>query len=126
MERAAKGYVYLLCDDRHYKIGYSTRVRRRVRALQTANPFIRIIATSRSLPCDEARILERTLQNRFAHRHVKGEWFKLDSNDVRYICDTIQRGQSPNRPKLGLKRQIAFFIIYSLWRLTKTIENLLA
>ena len=127
MERAARGYVYLLYDERLYKIGYSTNVHRRVRALQTANPFIRIIATSRSLPRNEARILERTLHRKFNHKNVKGEWFGLDSNDARYICEAFQRGSLHNGSRrIGLRQRTAIFIVYFLWRVTKTIENLLA
>lgn len=78
------GYVYLLkspYDD--YKIGMTKAPNQRFKAFNTKLPFqcefICMIET------DDCVSLETELHTRFNHRHIRGEWFSLQADEIEYI-----------------------------------------
>lgn len=82
-ERAAprvKGYVYLVRHDRDFKIGRSNDVTRRRREVSLLLPkdleHVHVIET------DDPEGIERYWHGRFEARRLKGEWFRLTSEDV--------------------------------------------
>jgi hypothetical protein len=74
---ARPGYVYLLQLGDIYKIGMSTKPRRRSR--QIGAPLIHKIAVA---DMEEA---EAALHRRFKNKRVRGEWFRLTPEDVTWI-----------------------------------------
>ncbi|PYS88584.1 MAG: hypothetical protein DMF64_20210 [Acidobacteria bacterium] len=79
------GWVYLVrVNEVFYKIGVATNIQRRIGELQMGCPFevvlVHMIASS------HARPLESGLHKIFAHKRVRGEWFRLDNTDVAWIC----------------------------------------
>lgn len=85
--------VYLVYAPRTgvYKIGWSSRVDARVRALQQdrlqqaiATPPYRLVHTIDTL---RGRFLERQLHLLFAHRHIAQEWYRLTKHDVDWIIE---------------------------------------
>ena len=84
--RPSDGYVYLLflrCSG-HYKIGLSNNPERRV--WKEISPVLpeepELICT---IGTEDMHRLEAQLHMRFANKRAKGEWFRLDANDVEYI-----------------------------------------
>lgn len=78
-----EGCVYVLkAADGLHKIGSSTRLHKRIESLNTAHAkplqLILVIPTIQHTH----HILESTLHNRLADRHVRGEWFALTPSDI--------------------------------------------
>jgi hypothetical protein len=75
-----KGYVYLVRHNRDFKIGRSNDVTRRRREISLLLPndleHVHIIET------DDPEGIERYWHARFEARRLKGEWFRLTSEDV--------------------------------------------
>lgn len=72
-------YLYLMLnkDNGFFKIGRSKNPRYREGTLQSKEPSIVLLKVWES----DLR-LERLVQKRFIERKVRGEWFKLDYNDI--------------------------------------------
>lgn len=88
------GYVYLLEssneDGTIYKIGYTKNdVKRRIEKLQTGNPHE--IKEVCSYQTKYNQKLERAIHNRYSHCRLKGEWFKLELNDVVDFIKTCEK-----------------------------------
>ena len=88
------GYVYLICDPikDFFKIGITTgTIEKRIKELQTGNAgelFIRDYFKT-----DTVFKLEQLLHSKFILKHIHGEWFQLDVNDVlnfRKTCEELQ------------------------------------
>jgi hypothetical protein len=75
--------IYLFQYSNFHKIGISKDVTERHRKLQSFIPEELIIV--HSVPCENARVVELSLHERYAHKCVRGEWFKLDACDVREV-----------------------------------------
>jgi hypothetical protein len=76
-----KGFVYLLRSGKHYKIGRTNATGRRLRELAIQLPqkpdTIHVIET------DDPEGIEDYWHRRFAEKRHGGEWFALDSDDLR-------------------------------------------
>jgi hypothetical protein len=75
-----KGYVYLAKHGQDYKIGRSNDVARRRREIALLLPqeleHVHVIET------DDPEGIERYWHQRFSDRRIRGEWFRLDHDDV--------------------------------------------
>jgi len=81
MEFAVKG-VYLLHAPAHgwYKIGRANDIEKRYQGLASSVPFeLQKIAV---FECDNNAWTEQQLLAHFATKRIRGEWFRLDSQDV--------------------------------------------
>lgn len=79
-----EGYVYLIeSSTGNYKIGRTVNPDNRMATFSVKLPFE--IEYTCLIKCDDMYQMERDLHNRFQHRHVNGEWFKLSPEDVNYI-----------------------------------------
>lgn len=79
-----QGFVYVArCGD-FYKIGYSEDPIERMKALQTANPELIILVATIPGSMQSESYWHRT----FAHKSVRGEWFKLDDHDLGMLLGT--------------------------------------
>lgn len=77
----AGSMVYVVHCDGLYKIGVSSNVSERVRSLQTASPhLVTLIGT-----IEGDRSIEALWHYQFREKHVRGEWFRLTPEDVRYV-----------------------------------------
>jgi len=78
-----EGYVYLMQFGSEYKIGTSNNVERRFRELRTQMPYEgRIIHT---IATGDPEGIEAYWHQYFSEKRLKGEWFQLSSNDIRYF-----------------------------------------
>lgn len=85
-EGAVKGWVYLFRADDPvgmYKIGYSTDPVRRWESVQASCPVPLIFEWA--IPCWGNDGTELKLHRKFALERVRGEWFKLSKQDVKWI-----------------------------------------
>jgi hypothetical protein len=80
-------YVYLFQYAGYFKIGITKDVAMRQRKIQAYIPEELIIV--HSTPCENARAVELSLHERYAHRRVRGEWFKLDFCEVQEIVTLL-------------------------------------
>lgn len=88
------GYVYLMELSGYHKIGQTIDVPGRLRTLDVGPVPLRLVHSflSPSALSDEA-----FLHRRFASKWVRGEWFRLDREDVSEIC-RIESGPVFVRP----------------------------
>lgn len=94
--------VYLVEIDRRVKIGFTTNLKKRLKAFATTCPTVRVLAT---IPGDRA--LERRLLDLFDADKIQGEVFhangdvrtfieRLELFDLAYAIKTIEEG-TPGR-----------------------------
>jgi len=71
--------VYVMIDKNTglYKIGRSTNPTRREKTLQSEKPTIELLFHNSGFHFDET-----ALHRKFADKRVRGEWFKLDADDL--------------------------------------------
>lgn len=84
-----RGYVYLVrADNGLYKIGKTKTIEPRIKALTIELPYgLEVIHT---IATGDMNALESRFHNIFSEKRVRGEWFRLDDDDVKYIrerCD---------------------------------------
>ena len=78
-----KGYIYLLKSKNFYKIGKTKYLKDRMKAYKTENPFEIEIIIQKEVE-DYVKI-EKELLKKFEDKQIKGEWFKLNKDDVEEI-----------------------------------------
>lgn len=72
--------LYLIECQEFFKIGIANDVLRRLESLATGNPFeLRLVAI---YGYENAQIVEAALHQRFSAQRVRGEWFKLNDDDL--------------------------------------------
>jgi hypothetical protein len=79
------GFVYVLRSENNlFKIGKTNNLDVRANTLSVVVPVeVELIHYIRT---DAAGWLERAYHQRFAHKRVKGEWFRLGFWDLLYVC----------------------------------------
>ena len=84
-------YVYLMVDttNNFYKIGISNDPKYREHTLQSEKPTIELICAKAFPSRVIADAIESALHKAFGKKRIRGEWFNLSDEDVRYICETL-------------------------------------
>ena len=79
--------IYIMLDKRtgFYKIGKSDSPTKRERTLQSDNPLIELVAHYRA-----SYKQEQVLHNTYSEKRVRGEWFRLDENDLENIKSYLE------------------------------------
>lgn len=77
------GFVYLMqnCRNHLFKIGFSRNPQHRERTLQSEEPEVELLWSRPG-----TRINEIVFHTKFRDKRVRGEWFRLDADDVASIC----------------------------------------
>ena len=84
-------FVYLMKDtaNNYHKIGISSKPEYREKTLQSEKPSIELICCKEFPTRKMARALESALHSTYSEKHVRGEWFKLDEDDVAEIVKSL-------------------------------------
>jgi hypothetical protein len=115
-------YVYLLrVGQGHYKVGVSSNVSSRVRALQNSNPKPISVVTTRLV--DDAYRVEKDIHEFLANRHVGDgrEWFELTPEEALDMAVIINKNL-----EIDMTQQITVRMILAQQtaRQTELIEKL--
>ena len=78
-------YLYLIRCENFHKIGVAIDVESRIAQLSTGNPFPLFLDSFYKY--ENAEFVERAIHQRFSLRRVRGEWFKLDADDLKDFHD---------------------------------------
>lgn len=78
-------------DNRNnaHKIGISNDAIFREKTLQSAQPKIELIAKKKYVNRKIAGAIEKALHNVYQHKHLRGEWFRLDEEDLNELKNTL-------------------------------------
>lgn len=89
---AASCYVYLMVDttNGYHKIGISNNPAYREHTLQSEKPTIEIVYTKEFPSRAIAEGIEMGLHKAFLSKRIRGEWFKLNEQDVEMLKATLQ------------------------------------
>jgi hypothetical protein len=83
-------YIYLIQDEIYFKIGYTYKSPKlRLDELQIGNP--RILTLINTYNCIDGKGLEFLLHRYFHTKHILGEWYQLDENDVDNFIETCNK-----------------------------------
>jgi predicted GIY-YIG superfamily endonuclease len=81
---ANEGCVYILSDNYgNYKIGFAIDLAKRLRAYNTHSPHEPSII--KTIQSTDMRGTEKFLHDKFKAKHIRNEWYKLDTEDIEYI-----------------------------------------
>ena len=80
-------YVYLMYDPSLglHKIGHSKDAIYREKTLQGQRPSIELLSKKQYPSKKKARQIELLLHKKFASKRTRGEWFRLEKNDIDYV-----------------------------------------
>lgn len=84
-------YVYLMHDanTNFYKIGISKDPDYRERTLQSQKPVIEMITAKKFPNRKIAEAIEKALHKVFDEQRIRGEWFRLNNNEVEQVKETL-------------------------------------
>lgn len=85
-------YVYLMIDttNNFHKIGISNNPQYREHTLQSDKPTIELLCAKEFPTRAIAEAIEESLHKVYAHKRIRGEWFKLDDTDLEVIKQTLK------------------------------------
>lgn len=82
------GLVYLLRGGGYCKIGLSEHVEQRLEQISPKLPFpVKLI---HAIKTNDMVWLESYLHSVFSSRHVNGEWFELDEEEIRWLMACVK------------------------------------
>jgi biotin carboxyl carrier protein len=92
IRRNEKCYVYLMKDTANdfYKIGISSKPEYREKTLQSEKPTIELIITKEYPIRKIAESFEKALHETYSEKRIRGEWFKLEEEDVTNIKGALK------------------------------------
>ena len=93
-----------------YKIGISNKPEYRERTLQSEKPSIVKLAAKQFPTRDIARAFEAALHKVYEIRRMRGEWFKLEPNEVEDVKKALapQAGEFKNNLKMQKIEDLLF------------------
>lgn len=85
-------YVYLMVDTANgfYKIGISNHPEYREGTLQSEKPTIELICAKQFPSRTIAKAIESALHKTYDDKHLRGEWFQLDTKDIIDLMATLK------------------------------------
>lgn len=104
-------YIIQQQGSRLFKFGVSNNPKRRLQTLQTGNP--QQLGLLVAFPCQgiSAYAAEATIHRYLGPEHVKGEWFRIESDDrlvqlAQTIKSAVQKKKQEEDPVERMKREI--------------------
>lgn len=84
-------YLYFISDSENIKVGIAKDIRKRIKSLQTGNPYGLTVYRTVKIPEAYAKIIENDVHSYLSQYRLTGEWFdgkckklidKLSDNDI--------------------------------------------
>ena len=96
----AEGFIYIAHSDASglFKVGISVTPERRITALQTADPSIKLLG---SWATSDMPLIERLVHRRLSPCHISREWFHLSPAMLSWLRDLLE-GKPVGSPPLHL------------------------
>jgi hypothetical protein len=84
-------YVYLMIDkiNKYHKIGLSNSPKFREKTLQSEKPTIEIVLSKKYTNRRIASMIEKSFHQLYSNKRIRGEWFKLDEEELNEIIHTL-------------------------------------
>jgi len=106
-EQSGKTYIYFIVTQvsknhnwlNRIKIGMAKNVDKRLKSLQTGNPFTLKVWHAYPVETEDARFLEKDLHSKFRYSRTSGEWFKMHPHIVKYIKSHKKNMRDAINPK---------------------------
>ena len=119
-QRTRQNCVYILKTGKDlYKIGKTRDLQRRLATYHTHLPILfRVV---RQYPAANMDELEESLHIVFQHRRIKGEWFRLNDQEL-IICDNIARHYALSKLQKTAKARAVAEVLYSNDPLLQVME----
>jgi predicted GIY-YIG superfamily endonuclease len=79
-----------------YKIGITKDINRRIKSIQTGNPFKLFVHHEEPIPEEQLKFIETQIHKNLSHKRSKGEWFNITLDEaishvkfarIRYLKD---------------------------------------
>ena len=85
-------YVYLMVDtsNGYHKIGISNHPEYREGTLQSEKPTIELLCAKQFPSRIIAKAIESALHKTYERKHIRGEWFQLEANDIIDLMTTLK------------------------------------
>lgn len=80
--------VYIVECEGLYKIGYTFNIEKRLHTLQVGSPYLIRLVTH--VKTDNHKALESNIHSMFAPKRVRGEWFKLEEQDLNNLLQILE------------------------------------
>jgi hypothetical protein len=106
------GYVYVVKSGNYFKIGKTKSPKSRISSLQTGNP--ENIEPIYVIKCNNMSALETDLHRRFYNKRIRGEWYALNSEDLKHLGSLPGYRNSQHKKTRGYSiiLKILFGLIY--------------
>tara|TARA_R110000851_G_scaffold239896_1_gene392598 strand:+ start:287 stop:727 length:441 start_codon:yes stop_codon:yes gene_type:complete len=72
-------YLYIIENNKKYKIGYSSNFKKRLKNYKTHLGEVNLIYLTKQKNCFN---LESDIHEMFESKNISGEWFNLDNDDI--------------------------------------------
>ncbi len=96
--------IYLMRSENGlFKIGRARHVRRRLQQMQTLPVIVMLVC---EFPCDNPITVERAWHVHFSSKRVRGEWFRLEPDDVTEFRTLSSQGVAPALSSLAIHGQL--------------------
>jgi phage anti-repressor protein len=86
-------YVFFCPHRKLYKFGSSHDAKGRKKQFSVVCAGLDIVYQIPTISRDEAYTLENALKKRFIKKHVEGEWYALDADDLEYLYEQQQNNR---------------------------------
>lgn len=91
-------YIYVVQADTAFKIGISNNPQARIHTIRGCNPVeIEVVLLAKMPECSRETVeqIEKELHTMFANKQIRGEWFRLEPEDIEqikaYLAEAAQK-----------------------------------
>jgi len=95
-------YTYLMTDGRHFKIGSSLNPHKRLKQIQTGNPFCKLLGYTK-------RFTEAQLHKRYKKYRVSGEWFDLPNKEAADLAWKMKRSKKNKKKDISTVNNVNLY-----------------
>lgn len=131
-------FVYIIKEDKKskknsenkpciYKIGKSVNPPERKKGLQTGNSTS--LKLEKSFECINSSVIETQIHKMLGDKNIRGEWFKLNSEELEQCKKDIQeliKNEKPALPPIGQLEKEKLLITENVWLPQLIEKNLLS